>query len=1676
MTLYNAGNAYLQVVPSFDGIEKMMQREVAKLAKQIDDAVGKGVKDGMRSGATEARKGGERAGEEFAGSFASQFKRRVDAAFKSLGPAVPVTADTKKLDKELNKVREQLDEFRQMDITPNIDQREIRELLTGLDGVTDRLKDIQARAGKDQDLFNVRAALSDLDAFQGLVAKARERGQEAGEVFAGALAEKVQKSVGDALKTLPKYEITADSTPAQKEIARLRSILEELDSKTIGIDVDTGTAIERIRAVNAALEEIRRNEADAEVQANTAAAMTRLAAVLAMIQRIDGQDAYVEVHADTDRAWRSLAEFSNQVGVSMSRLGYLISTGASLGTAIVPAAAAASVAIAGIGTAALAGIAGLGVLGLGLSGVGDAVKALHNYQMDADKSAKSLSQSQNQIASAADSVRSAERGLAQTRMQIAEQEREAQQRIADAVRDVAKAREDAARSVQEAVRRQIDADRDYREAIVDQREAREALNEAYRDAVRALAELDSAVRKNALDQRQAILDTKRAKEELNKLLTNPRATEEEREQARITYERRIIQIEDAKRRGQELAEQQAKANKEGVEGQKVLVNARKKLETADRQVAKAQQAAADARAAVTRAQLDGAERVADASRKESEARREAVVQQRQAQFQLAAAQQSLAAAQRNMAQAYVAAGTAGGAALDTLNEKMAALTPAGRNFAKFIYGLRDEFLKLKGAAESGLLPGLQRGLEKLVVPTRIQGLADYIYRVADAVGDLFDKGIDKLNDPTWQRFGQFISRETVPALETMFTVAENVARGIAGLLISLSGFNSNLSRGIVGMSESFANWATTLDQNQGFQEFLRYVQDNGPMVVELIREMAVFAFRLVAAAAPIGAVVVTVFERLFELLNRIPQKDLTAIVAGIAAAAVAFGIAAAATAALASTTGLVIAAIALAATELILYYNHFEGFRKAVDATFRGIAAVAMWLWRNVLKPAFEGIAAVGTWVFQNILVPLLQGVWERMKDVGSIAMWLWKNALVPALQVIGAVALWLWQNALGPAFRAIGAVVTWLWTNVLKPILSVWSMSSEEIGGRLAQIWGRVEDVFRSLGAAAVWLYDRTLGPAFRAIGAVALWLWQKVIKPVFDGLAVAISVAWTIIRPIYEALKLGVWAVGQGFLAFYRFVIKPVWQGVQIAVQVAWAIIRVIFGLFQIAVKALGLVVVWFYRIVVKPTFDLIVSAIRLAWLIGVKPILDLFVAGFKLVGKWAKWLYDEAIKPAFNWIKSHISDTWRNHIKPVFDTLGTFIRDKVAPVFKAGVTAIGKAWEGLRDAAKKPVKFVIEEILNKGLLAGYNYLAKTFKVTPDNVKINLPAGFAVGGEITGPGTGTSDSVLIRASRGEHMWTAREVQAAGGHGAMYALRQAVLRGHLPGFARGGAIGGRQPRTGDGIGDWLSKTAKNIGKGAGEVFKSITNFLADPIKSLKDVANGLFAKIPGSGSDAAKILLGMPKKILSTLVDKAGSLFTGGDLQVGEPWKGNLGNGGGGGGWQWQMSVLRSVFPGLQLISGPRPGDRTLSGSISYHSSGRAVDLPPTRKVAEWIAETFGKRTLELITPWRDLMLWNGRPTKYSTAIEAQHGVFGNNAHIHWAYDQGGYLPPGLSTVYNGTGRPEPVLTSQQWQEIRSSQSTGGAGDSYHFDFANTTLTPALLEARKQRQDALNRVRRRNR
>lgn len=248
---------------------------------------------------------------------------------------------------------------------------------------------------------------------------------------------------------------------------------------------------------------------------------------------------------------------------------------------------------------------------------------------------------------------------------------------------------------------------------------------------------------------------------------------------------------------------------------------------------------------------------------------------------------------------------------------------------------------------------------------------------------------------------------------------------------------------------------------------------------------------------------------------------------------------------------------------------------------------------------------------------------------------------------------------------------------------------------------------------------------------------------------------------------------------------------------------------------------------------------------------------------------------------------------------------------------------------------------------------------------------------------------------------------RGSGGRGDGYGIQK---------FATGGPVWGAGTRTSDSIRAWLSNgefvqptdAVEHYGMPIMEAIRTRKLDREVIAEALPDSGRTAFSSgghahsnnCVSCASGGHKFARGgsvtwpMPVNVSKTKVDK-------GWINQG----GALGTGGGGAGWQWQMRVLRQAFPGLELWSGYRPGSRTLSGNQSYHSLGRAVDIAPRRDVAAWIRANYGARTKELITPYNDLNLHNGKPHRYTGAVWNQHNFAGGNAHNHWAFNKGGLV-----------------------------------------------------------------------
>jgi hypothetical protein len=665
------------------------------------------------------------------------------------------------------------------------------------------------------------------------------KGTKAGEEYGGAFARAVRTRVEAALKALPDVKIGADATEAERKVAQLRADLQALAAKRIGVDIDAAAALAEVRRIQAELARLAAESPNVQVKVDAARASAELVAVSAEARRLGALDPTVTVHADTAGAQAELAAMDSAARGAGGGMNALVLAGITLGPAIVPAAAAAAAGIAAIGTAAIGAGAGLGVSILAFAGVVGALKDMSAAQQQTSASAVAASARQTALAGAVDQVRSAEAALANTRATAADSARLAAQKVTAAQRTLTQA-EATALSV------------------------RKALTVAQEEARRAAQDLAAQVAGTAIDERQQVLNVAAAHDALavaKKAVTDAgtKVTKQQLDaltQAQINYDREVQQQEDLKVRAGRLAQDQAASIKAGIEGSKQVVAARANIVQADDKVAQAQRAVTDARLAQA-------------------------TQERQSAFAIANAQQSVISAQRSLEQATVSAGRSGSAAMDKLHQAMANLSPEGRSFATFLFGLRGNLRELQHVAEAGLLPGVQRGIQ-LLLPFFPQ-LERFVGGVAATLGRLAEEGARALTSPFWQKFFGYIAATASPALQAMASIVTNVAKGFAGLLIAFNPVAQQVIAGLTRMAASFATWSASLATNQGFQRFLDYARQVGPVVVATVVDLTRAALKLVEALAPIGGVVLTGLRGFAAVIQAIPVPVLTGLLGVIVA-------------------------------------------------------------------------------------------------------------------------------------------------------------------------------------------------------------------------------------------------------------------------------------------------------------------------------------------------------------------------------------------------------------------------------------------------------------------------------------------------------------------------------------------------------------------------------------------------------------------------------------------------------------------------------------------------------------------------------------------------------------------------------------------------------------------------
>lgn len=603
-----------------------------------------------------------------------------------------------------------------------------------------------------------------------------------------------------------------------------------------------------------------------------------------------------------------------------------------------------------------------------------------------------------------------------------------------------------------------------------------------------------------------------------------------------------------------------------------------------------------------------------------------------------------------------------------------------------------------------------------------------ITRIFTAFGPLFTwtgQGLEKLskkfdiwaNSKNTQRgIASFIdyTKSNLPILGSIFG---NTFLGIIELFKAFSGQTTWALKGLDSLTAKFKNWAATLDETQGFKDFIKFTRDNAPLAGQFIANLTNVIVQLIKAMAPISVTVLRLVTNFLGWLGAIMKvhpwvgKLIGSIL--VFAGLIKSGLFIAAM--INSFTGLSKAITLLIGTQKLQIFwqkvfnkeqikskgllavmsgwysgligkikafslaQMMAGIRAKALAVSLKIQAAAMAVWSGITKGvilankllalsfkgigrAIMGIPVIG-WIIAGItaLVGVIMYLWRTNESFRNGVIAIWNSIKQAAINVFG----WL-KPYLQAIWNGIKFAAVWAWNAIKVAAVTTWNAIKFAILHPIQALKVGLSAIWAGIKFAAVWAWNAIKTGVMFVINA---WLAQ--IRANFNTLKSFFSAIWNGIKFAaiwaWNAIKLGVMTVIRGWI---------------FAIRTAFAGIKSFFSALWNGIKASA---IWIWNAIKNGVMLIIrgwIFAIRTAFA-GIRAFFTALWNGIKATAIWAwngikngvmfvirGWI--TAIRVALSSLRKFFTTVW-NGIKNVSLTVWRAIKNGVLAAIRALSTGV-------------------------------------------------------------------------------------------------------------------------------------------------------------------------------------------------------------------------------------------------------------------------------------------------------------------------------------------------------------------------------------------------------------------
>jgi len=326
-------------------------------------------------------------------------------------------------------------------------------------------------------------------------------------------------------------------------------------------------------------------------------------------------------------------------------------------------------------------------------------------------------------------------------------------------------------------------------------EAQTELTKAIEEGNEELQQLGFDAEDAALAEKKAALELEKARETLQRaqdLPPNSRA----RKEAELAYAQAELGLRKAKDANSDLAAEQLRLSKTGVDGTQVVINANEKLN--------------DAKFAQAELEAKRVKEIRDALRSEQDAT-----------LDLKRAKEDLAKAQK---------GGEGGA-----DDPLEGLTESQKTFAKFISELKPKVDEIKEAAAGAFLPKLQQGIE-IVAEKGFPVIKEGVKEVGSALGDASISIANAITEAGNLKDLATVFENSATNIRTLGDIVGNVYGIILSTLIALQPLTEKFLGWLEKVTDDFETSLDTEEGKKKLEEFFNTAGDVAAEIGEVFKE------------------------------------------------------------------------------------------------------------------------------------------------------------------------------------------------------------------------------------------------------------------------------------------------------------------------------------------------------------------------------------------------------------------------------------------------------------------------------------------------------------------------------------------------------------------------------------------------------------------------------------------------------------------------------------------------------------------------------------------------------------------------------------------------------------------------------------------------------------------------